>query len=131
MAGEAPPQYRFAMPIVTIQSLRPPEPGRIDMMLSSVVNSLSRAIGCPPADVWVYWQEAGAVHQGQTRREFAGHCPMVTIRARTANAPEQVEKGLSATAEAVSISLDVPVENVWIYWQELSPTRVFAGGHIR
>ena len=38
---------------------------------------------------------------------------------------------LRAAAEATSAALGVPLEDVWVHWEELRPGRVFAGGGIR
>jgi phenylpyruvate tautomerase PptA (4-oxalocrotonate tautomerase family) len=119
------------MPIVTLRALRPPESGRIEAAMALVVQGLSAALGCEPGDVWVHWEEMAAVRQGTAERVFAGHCPVVTIRALTAPADDGASRGVEAVAHAVALGLGVPLEDVWVHWEELRRGRVFAGGALR
>lgn len=118
------------MPVVIVRSLRPSEAMRIDRMLAAVVEGVSDALACSPGDVWVYWVEVGAVRLGQTAVAYAGHCPVVSIRARRGRSEEEIAAGLAAAARAVSGAMGVPIEDVWVHWEELDPGRVFAGGGV-
>ncbi len=119
------------MPVVQIHALPPPSPDRVDACLAAVVTALSDGLGCEPAGVWAQWCAAAAMHTGPQRRDFAGHCPVVIIRARRGRAPEQIAQGLAATAAAVATSLGLPLDDVWVHWQELDPAQVFAGGQLQ
>ncbi len=118
------------MPVVTVESLKPPG-GDPSPMLAALPADLATAIGCDEGDVWVYFCEVSAVSVGGERREFHGHSPVVTVRARAWRSEEQVRAGMQAVARSVSSSLGVPLEDVWVHWLELPPGRVFAGGEFR
>jgi phenylpyruvate tautomerase PptA (4-oxalocrotonate tautomerase family) len=99
-------------------------------MLVSLVEALADALTCPPGDVWAYWEEVGAVRLGERTVGYDGHCPVVSIRSRQGRSEEQIASGLAAVAHAVSESMGVPLEDVWVHWKELAPGRVFAGGRV-
>ncbi len=119
------------MPVVTVQSQRPPDITRIDRLLVAIPEALASALSCATGEVWVDWIAADAAVSNNVRREFSGHNPLVTIRARAWRPDEHVRAGLVATAEATAYALGVPLEDVWVHWVELPPGRVFAGGAVR
>lgn len=119
------------MPVVTVQSQRPLDMGRIDRLLVAIPEALGAALSCATGEVWVYWTAVDACVNADERRAFEGHCPLVTIRARAWRPDEHVRAGLVATAEATAAALGVPAEDVWVHWVELPPGRVFAGGAVR
>lgn len=118
------------MPVVTVECLPPADSGCIDKLLSTIPGVLGAAIRCPSADIWVYYTPAAAARSGDMVREFAGHSPVVTVRARAWRTEEQIRAGLVAVAQAVSESLGVPLTDVWVHWLEVPPGRVYSGGNI-
>lgn len=118
------------MPVVVIRSMRPPDEARVDQMLADVVTGLAGALHASADDVWAYWEEVHVCRIGARRATFAGHCPVVTVRARTGRAASQIRAGLEAVARAISTSLGVPLDDVWVHWLELPEGRVFAGGRV-
>ncbi len=119
------------MPVVTVESLFPPDPEAVDRLLLEVPRAIASAISCDAGDVWVYWHAVGAACSGGQLRSFADHSPVVTIRARAWRTDDQVKRGMAAAAAAVASSLGLPLEEVWVHWLELPPGRVYAGGGIR
>lgn len=119
------------MPTVTLRALPPDDPGAIDRCHAAVARALGAAIGRAPEGVWCQWVPVGAAHVGVAARGPADQCPVVTIRARAGRSPEAVARGLEATARAVAAALDLPVEDVWVHWQDVPAGRVFAGGALR
>lgn len=119
------------MPVVSVESLRPSAPDAIDRLLAELPAALAVALECAPGDVWVTWAPVEAATSGGERRAYAGHSPVVTVRARAWRSEEQVRRGLAAVAHAVGGALGLPVEDVWVHWLELPPGRVFAGGAFR
>ena len=118
------------MPVVTIECLPPPDNARIDRVLAAVPALLGAAINCPTGDIWVYYTPVAAARSGDTARSFTGHSPIVTVRARAWRTEEQVRAGLVAVATAVSESLGVPLDDVWVHWLEVPPGRVYSGSTI-
>lgn len=119
------------MPVVTVSALPPSDRAAIDRCLAAVIQRLAAALQQDRQGVWAQWVSAEAMHIGATRRSFDGHCPVVVVRARAGRHPHVVQLGLRAVAEAVAESLALPVEDVWVSWEELAPGRVFAGGGVR
>lgn len=118
------------MPVVTIQALRPLDPARIDRLFQEVPSALAAALACAESEVWVYWQPVEAASVGPDRRPYAGHCPVVTIRARAWRPDAHVRSGMEAAAKAVSSALGLPLEDTWVHWLEIPAGRVFSGGQV-
>ena len=118
------------MPIVLVRSLAPPEPVRIQRMLSVVATDLAVALNSDAADVWVYWQEVQEVMMGARATAFAGHCPVATVLAREGRDPDQISRSLRAVASAIAGSLGVPREDVWVHWLDIPSGRIYAGGGV-
>lgn len=119
------------MPVVVVHARAPADPGAIDRCLAAVTARLAAALQQDRRGVWAHWVGVEAMHTGATPRAFAGHCPLVVVRARAGRHPHVVQHGLRAVAEAVAESLGLPLADVWVSWEELVPGRVFAGGGIR
>ena len=119
------------MPVVQIHALRPPEPEQRDIGLSAIVDGIGSALGTGPSGIWVQWVTVDAMHTGSRPRAFLGHCPVVTIRAKTRRTPDQVGAALQSTATAVAAALDLSLADVWVHWQALAPSTVFAGGALQ
>lgn len=119
------------MPIVTVHALPPADPAVVDRCLAALTEALSAALQQDRQGVWAQWVDARSMHTGAERRAFVGHCPVVIIRARAGRHGGVIQAGLRATAEATSAALGLPLEDIWVHWEELRPGRVFAGGGIR
>jgi phenylpyruvate tautomerase PptA (4-oxalocrotonate tautomerase family) len=119
------------MPIVTVHALPPADPAVVDRCLSALTEALAGALQQDQQGVWAQWVNVRAMHTGAQRRGFVGHCPVVIIRARAGRHGGVIQAGLRAAAEATSAALGLPLEDVWVHWEELRPGRVFAGGGVR
>lgn len=119
------------MPIVTVHALPPPDPAAVGRCLTALTIGLAGALQQPTQSVWAQWIDVHTMHTGTTPRAFAGHCPVVVIRARAGRHGGVIQAGLRAVAEATATTLDVPLEDIWVHWEELRPGRVFAGGGVR
>lgn len=117
------------MPVVTVQCLPPDNPTAIDHALDAVVVAVAEAVGGQPSGTWAHWTPMAAVVQGSTHRGFRGHCPIVTIRGQVRD-ESVVAPALEAAAVAVSGSLGLPLEDVWVQWLEVTAGRAFAGGRL-
>lgn len=119
------------MPVVRIFALPPSEPTAVADCLDAVVVGLSAALDTEPPGIWATWIPISAQHTGRQPRAFRGHCPTVTVLAMPGRSLSQRQDGLAAVARAVSGALGLPIEDVWVHWQELEPGLVFAGGSLR
>ena len=119
------------MPVVTIHALRPPEAERIDMSLSAAVDAVSTALGTSSQSVWAHFVPSEAMHTGQRPRGYSGHCPVVEICALAGRPDDAIAAALEATANSVAAALDLPPEDVWVRYTELTPGRVWSGGGLR
>lgn len=119
------------MPVITVESLRPPDPTAVDRLMVDLPARFADAIGGDPADTWVYWVPVEAARVGGRFDGWEGHCPVVTVRGRSWRSEEEVRAGLAAAAGAVSAAFALPIEDVWVHWVEVVPGRLFAGGRIR
>jgi phenylpyruvate tautomerase PptA (4-oxalocrotonate tautomerase family) len=119
------------MPVVTVHALPPADPAAVDRCLSAITAALAEALHQDRQGVWAQWVDARAEHTGATVRAFEGHCPVVVVRARAGRHGGVIQAGLRAVAEATSGALGLPLEDVWVHWEELRPGRVFAGGGVR
>ncbi len=118
------------MPVVTVHALEPPDPRSVRLCLEAVAEALAEAIGNDVGQVWVYWCAVERALIGGELREFHGHCPVITIRARQGRSQGEIAAGLQATARAAAAALDLPVDDIWIHWVELPVGRVMAGNAI-
>lgn len=119
------------MPVIQIHALAPPETEQIDLCLAAATEALAGAIQCAPSAVWAQYLTAEAMHTGTRPRRFAGHCPVVVVRAMPGRTDAQIRSGLTGVATAVAAALDLAVEDIWAEWHTLTPGHVFAGGGIR
>ena len=119
------------MPIVTVHALPPADPARVERCLSALIEALAIALQQDQQGVWAQWVDVQTMHTGTERRSIESHCPVVIIRARAGRHGGVIQAGLRAAAEATSAALGLPLEDVWVHWEELRTGRVFAGGGIR
>jgi hypothetical protein len=118
------------MPVVFVYAMRPPEPERVDVCLSALVHAVSGAIGCPPDTVWVHWIEVAAMHIGERPQAYEGHGPAIVIRSRPGRSTTAVAACLQSAAEAAAAALDLPLEDLWVCWENVAPGAVFTGGTV-
>lgn len=89
--------------------------------------SVAGALRCPVRDVWTYWQRVEFASIGADPQMRENRVAMITILGRR-RPQEQVRAALEAAARAVSTTLALPIEDVWVRWDELGDGTVFAGG---
>lgn len=118
------------MPVVVVYAMRPPEPERVDVCLSALVHAISSAVGCRPDAVSAHWVEVAAMHVGERPQSYEGHCPAIIIRARAGRSTTTVAACLQGAAEAAAAALDLPVEDLWVCWENVAPGAVFTGGTV-
>jgi phenylpyruvate tautomerase PptA (4-oxalocrotonate tautomerase family) len=89
--------------------------------------SVATALRCPVRDVWTYWQRVEFASMGAEPQTTENRVAVITILGR-GRPQEQVRAALEGAAQAVSKTLALPLEDVWVHWDELPEGRVFAGG---
>jgi hypothetical protein len=119
------------MVIVQIHALPPPEAERTDMCLSAAIDGVAAAMKCPTSEVWAQFLPVSAMHIGNRPVRFNGHCPVVVVRTMHESPPAQVRAALTALASGIAAAMDLPVDDIWIQWQQLQPGTVFAAGAIQ
>lgn len=77
--------------------------------------------------MWTYWQLVEFASIGADLQTTKNRVAMITILGRR-RPQEQVRAALEAAARAVSTTFALPIEDVWVRWDELSDGTVFAGG---
>lgn len=77
--------------------------------------------------MWTYWQRVEFASFGGEPQTAENHVAVITILGRP-RPQEQVRAALEAAARAVSKTLALPLEDVWVRWDELDDGTVFAGG---
>jgi hypothetical protein len=117
------------VPVVTLQCLAPDEPTRILRVLKTIVTDVADVIGGQPSGTWAHWVPMATVVQGTTEVGYHGHCPIVTVRGQSRD-ENVIVNTLRAVAAAVSKTLELPIEDVWVQWLDVSPGRAFAGGEV-
>lgn len=121
------------MPIAIVHSLPPPNRAVIPRMLENITQAGARAAGCDPDQFWAVFQEIrpGEYYEGDLSSEEPGsgtHPPIVVLRALAGRTPAVRLAVCQALARVIGDALSIPPENVWIHWQEMQPSDVFAGG---
>ena len=119
------------MPCIHIRALEPPSQTRKHDALYNAAQALSDAIGTPVKAIWATWEPVEIMHLGGEDRPFFGHCPVVTVRARAGRTDAQIAAGLQAVAQAVSSSLGLAIEDIWVHWDDMPAGHIFLGGQLR
>jgi len=119
------------MLIIQIHALPPPEAERADMCLSAAIDGVASAVQCSTSDVWAQFLPVSAMHIGNRPARFNGHCPVVVVRAMHECPPARIRAALTALAGGVAAALDLPVDDIWIQWDQVQPGTVFAAGAIQ
>jgi phenylpyruvate tautomerase PptA (4-oxalocrotonate tautomerase family) len=111
------------MPIVFIHAEMPKESATISHLIENVRSAGASALGCDPSNIWVVFQK---ITSGFALRETADHFqPVVQIlanRGRTLPAKEQFAQ---AIGQAVSDTLMVPINDLWLHYQEMNPEDIW------
>lgn len=122
------------MPLLIIHSLAPSDPAALPRMLADVRDSGSKALGCAPSNIWVMFHVVppGAYLQGDGVPALApqpdSHPPVVIARAQVGRTPAEKTAFIAAVTAAVGRGLSVPMENVWVYYEEMRSEDVWFGG---
>jgi phenylpyruvate tautomerase PptA (4-oxalocrotonate tautomerase family) len=121
------------VPLLIIHSLPPADPDIVPQMLAELRDEGARAFRCSPNNIWVMFNAIppGAYVQGllpASSPQEASHPPCVIIRVQSGRGPEERDALVRATAAVLGRRLSVPIENVWIHYQEMRPEDVWFGG---
>jgi phenylpyruvate tautomerase PptA (4-oxalocrotonate tautomerase family) len=123
------------MPLITIQSSPVPsssgDPQVISKMLAEIRTSGAEALKCPRSNIWVMFESVPNYLQGEDAELLRpDHVPppIVVIRAQMGRSRDEKEALVRVVAQEVSKGLSVPIERVWIHYQEMDPKDVWFKG---
>ena len=122
------------MPLVTISAMIPRDSGAVPRTIQDVRDAGALALSCSRSNIWVVFQPIHPGHYVQGEGEPAlchgenSHPPIVIVRAQAGRPPEIRKAFAEAISYSVSKGLDIPPENIWIHYQEMSPQDVWFDG---
>ena len=115
------------MPIALITVPGPIEPAKIVEAGRALAEAVARGLHCRVQDVWTYWQPVEVAMIGAERQTPENRVAVIRILGRKRPGTE-VRRALAEAAGALSATLALPLEDVWVHWHELPDGTVFAGG---
>lgn len=116
------------MPLVLIHCPEPPDPAMKDAALAAVSPALCPAVDARPEAVMTYWVDVSRHHVRDELRTDWPAIPAVIIHGRTGRTAAQIEAGMRAVAGAVGDALGLPVEDVWVRWDDMPLGHVLSNG---
>ena len=118
------------MPLVVVHSLPPANPEALPRMLADIRDSGARALRCPIDNVWVIFHAVppGCYLQGESPAntpQARTHPPAVIVKLQAGRTREEIDAFVTAVASAVAQGFAVPVDNIWIHYDEMCPQDVW------
>lgn len=109
------------VPIVTVFSVLPQDTDTLPRMMERIRDLGSSALQTPRDNVWVTYFP---IQHGLNERQN----PYVTIKAQAGRGRAQKTAFAEVIAAEVGMSLSVSAQNVWIHYEEISPSDIWHGG---
>ena len=121
------------MPIIEIKSLPPRADADVSRAVKNVSWEVAKVLGVPPEVVRAVWTPVAPEHyaEGGTLGKEQGqwtHPPIVTITAAPGRSQELIENAIRCAAECLAKDLALPLENIFVSYNEAAPGRLFTKG---